>query len=460
MRKVFLENLPRRKDKTIDWNNCYGIILKFVYDNIEGEFELLDKIKNTNKINVKYLNNIIPVKTTAIKNCELGYLIGKMNYGFKYKINDIIKNKNGNIRIIDTFTIPKNNQNGELKYYKYKCEECGYEDKIYECNIDKGYGCPKCSKNNTRKINNAKKYIEVKDYINSLGLELLSKEYTGTHDNLKIKCKQGHEFERALSTFKGTPNRKGVKDCPICSGITINTYDSVKENLLSHNIKLLSEKYLNQDTKMKIKYISCGHEMNRNYYNIQKSNYECPKCKRKGYGRNTEQLKREIKYITKDEYKLLSEYKTMHDKVKVKHLKCNNIYEVTPHNFLDSGNRCPFCGQSKGENKISELLNKLNVNYVPQYSYDNLLSKYGNPLRFDFAIINNFNKIDFLIEYDGEFHYIKLYKEQDFEGQLERDELKNNYCKENNIDLLRIHYWEFDNLENILRDKLKKKGLI
>ena len=54
MRKVFLENLPRRKDKTIDWNNCYWIILKFVYDDIEGEFELLDKIKNTNKINVKY----------------------------------------------------------------------------------------------------------------------------------------------------------------------------------------------------------------------------------------------------------------------------------------------------------------------------------------------------------------------------------------------------------------------
>ena len=33
---------------------------------------------------------------------------------------------------------------------------------------------------------------------------------------------------------------------------------------------------------------------------------------------------------------------------------------------------------------------------------------------------------------------------------VRRDNIKNNYCRENNIKLLRIPYWDYDNIENIL----------
>ena len=41
--------------------------------------------------------------------------------------------------------------------------------------------------------------------------------------------------------------------------------------------------------------------------------------------------------------------------------------------------------------------------------------------------------------------------------QLTREQfisLKNEYCKNNDIELLRIPYYEFDNIENILENRL------
>lgn len=35
-----------------------------------------------------------------------------------------------------------------------------------------------------------------------------------------------------------------------------------------------------------------------------------------------------------------------------------------------------------------------------------------------------------------------------------RDNIKTTYCSINNIDLLRIPYWDFSNIENILKNKL------
>ena len=45
---------------------------------------------------------------------------------------------------------------------------------------------------------------------------------------------------------------------------------------------------------------------------------------------------------------------------------------------------------------------------------------------------------------------IEIFKE----GQI-RDQIKNKYCKDNNITLIRIPYWDFDNIENILKEHLK-----
>ena len=63
-----------------------------------------------------------------------------------------------------------------------------------------------------------------------------------------------------------------------------------------------------------------------------------------------------------------------------------------------------------------------------------------------------------LIEFDGIQHYEIRGHFGGYDGFVDtkiRDTIKNIYCKDNNIDLLRIPYWDYKNIENILVNKLK-----
>ena len=150
MRKVFLKNLKYSKSgRTIRWNDCEGITINFIYDYIEGDIKILNKIPYSDKINIEYNNNQYTIKTDTLLRCEIGYIINgvikrKDEYYFKYNIWDIITNEASSIKLTNNILIKKKTQTGYYKYYEYKCLKCGYEDKLYESNIVKGYGCPLC----------------------------------------------------------------------------------------------------------------------------------------------------------------------------------------------------------------------------------------------------------------------------------------------------------------------------
>ena len=82
-------------------------------------------------------------------------------------------------------------------------------------------------------------------------------------------------------------------------------------------------------------------------------------------------------------------------------------------------------------------------------------------LRFDFALFNSVNQICRLIEFDGEQHYESNIKNsgwntyQKYEYTYQNDQKKNKIAKDNNIPLVRIPYWERDNitLEMLLGDQ-------
>lgn len=104
---------------------------------------------------------------------------------------------------------------------------------------------------------------------------------------------------------------------------------------------------------------------------------------------------------------------------------------------------------SKGEEKISSLLKSAHIAFKREYSFPNLKSYQGILLRFDFAIFIE-NSLYCLLEYDGEAHFQQInhfHKTQsDFRRAQERDRIKNKYCLLNNIKLIRIPYWEIQNL--------------
>lgn len=125
--------------------------------------------------------------------------------------------------------------------------------------------------------------------------------------------------------------------------------------------------------------------------------------------------------------------------------ECGNQHEVSSNRLKNGSTQsCGCISTSIGEINIKKILEDNNISYAEQYTFSDL--KNIKPLRFDFAIFEN-NKLVRLIEFDG----IQHFKEQEYftHGLTEiknNDIIKNKYCKDNNIPLVRIPYWERDKM--------------
>lgn len=122
---------------------------------------------------------------------------------------------------------------------------------------------------------------------------------------------------------------------------------------------------------------------------------------------------------------------------------------------------CPICSTLKNEKLISDILNRWGYKFEQQKRFPDCRDK--NPLPFDFYL-PDFNV---LIEYDGEYHYKSIPRksnDNDADYRLEstqrHDNIKTNYCKQNNLYLIRIPYWKQNDIEYILFDELVKAGAI
>lgn len=82
--------------------------------------------------------------------------------------------------------------------------------------------------------------------------------------------------------------------------------------------------------------------------------------------------------------------------------------------------------------------------------FSDLISDKNVPLRFDFAIINDDQTVERLIEYDGEQHYLdktnEFWKRDNLTQRQAKDSLKNIYCNSHGLKLVRIPYWEKNNI--------------
>lgn len=120
---------------------------------------------------------------------------------------------------------------------------------------------------------------------------------------------------------------------------------------------------------------------------------------------------------------------------------CGNFKIVSSTNLIE--HRIQSCGcinYSIGEQNIENCLKNNNFIYKKQYTFNDLPKKY-----FDFAVFDNNNNLIKLIEFDGPQHYDKKYNWYS-EEQVKRDIEKNEYCKINNISLLRIRYDDRDRI--------------
>ena len=100
---------------------------------------------------------------------------------------------------------------------------------------------------------------------------------------------------------------------------------------------------------------------------------------------------------------------------------------------------------SYGQIKIEDILNQAGLDFKEEYSFDDLVSSSGHPLRFDFAVFDDDGDIDFLIQYQGIQHYKPKSKFGGLTGLKKQqfyDMRKREYCKKHNINLILIPYWD------------------
>lgn len=196
------------------------------------------------------------------------------------------------------------------------------------------------------------------------------------------------------------------------------------------------EPYQRNHSKITVRHDTCGkvYEVTPHAFLQGK---RCPECfgnKRK----TTEEFSNEVDELSDGEYTLVSRYINNRTHVTIKHTECGREYSVTPKDFL-RGNRCPYCKQSKGEKMVQKILDRARVKYEIQKVYDDLKSNYQS-LPFDFYL----PEYNLLIEYDGIQHFEEVQffgGAAKLESQKRRDNLKNEYARQNNIQLLRIPYY-------------------
>ena len=357
---------------------------------------------------------------------------------------------NSHIEVVEAYTDAKTK-------ILHKCKIDGCEWRATPNNVLGGHGCPECARKLTaQKLRKThEEYIKKVTKINP-NIEVLG-EYVKNSINILHRCKiDGYKWmARPANILTGY-------GCPMCSGSIKKTREEYVNELkdINSNIEVLGE-YVDRHTKILHKCKVDGHEWHATPSHILNGT-GCPICSK--ISQIQKRRKSHCKYISQvnvvnPNIEVIGEYINSQTKILHKCRFCGYQWYIVPNNILN-GQGCPKCCISHGEKDIENYLVQHNISYINQYKFNNCRNK--RPLPFDFYL----PEYNICIEYDGVQHF----EPTDFAGRGElwankkleqiqyNDEIKNRYCKDNNIILLRIKYNE--DIKNALDDVFNKQKII
>lgn len=343
--------------------------------------------------------------------------------------------------------------------------ECG---KFYEVSPNKflnGRRCPHCKGKRLSKIF-ARTQEEFESEIEDIGngeYTVLG-EYVNAHTRIDIRhdvCGEVFEY-RPYSILGG-------QKCMGCYSTNRKSHSYfLKEvfELVGDEYTVLTE-YKNNKEKVTLRHEVCGH-----VYDVTPNSFtggrRCPPCSQKEGARKItktpEEFERDFYDRFDNKYFLVGNFASYNSPIKIRHNKCGYEWEVVmDHFYYFSGSfedSCPNCRVSRGESRISRWLTENEIEYIAQHSIEECRDI--RPLRFDFFLPDTCHGKQCVIEYDGEHHFMPIpYSSipenniKDFKDTVRRDEIKNAYCRDNDILLIRIPYWDFNIIEDILTRFLK-----
>jgi hypothetical protein len=294
-------------------------------------------------------------------------------------------------------------------------------------------------------IERAKKYHRNKyDYSKSIYCKCL--------DKLIISC-------NIHGDFKQTPNSHlNGQGCPKCGIIKRGNDKILKAN---KNFKYKANKIHNNkydysitnysSSRNKVEIICFEHGIFEQIASDHLNGHCCPKCSHPSKKLTTEEFIKKANNVHNNVYDYsFVKYINAHKKIKI-FCKKHGEFSQKPNSHL-CGQGCPFCNNSKGEEKITQFLKKNHIIFEYQKGFDNCKNN-KHKLYFDFYLPEKKT----LIEYDGIQHY---YAFEHFGGNLklnkiqQNDKIKTEYAINNDLILLRIKYTERNNISEILKNNI------
>lgn len=342
-----------------------------------------------------------------------------------------------------------------------------------EKHYGRGHGCPKCKGKRLSKhfktgtedfIKKAKeKHGNYYDYS-------LVEYGENDDDKVKIICPIHDIFEQAPKKHLGG---QGCPDCGVIKRANTQrfTADEVMDKfIIKHGDKFdyPNFEYSGIDNEIEVRCKRHDHLFNTTPYLHLKNEYSCPRCAYEIIGEkgrlSQEEWVNKAKLIHGDLYQYDDvEYITGDKEVAIYCNACQKNFTIKATLHISKGNECgcPHCNMSKGEKIVKSWLDKNNIRFKPQFKARHLncgLFQVGSGrYSYDFFIPS----ISLLIEIDGQQHFKPINfsgKMKDMEivhkKSIDRDIVKNEIADLNNIDLLRIPYWEICNIEFILQETI------
>lgn len=269
-------------------------------------------------------------------------------------------------------------------------------------------------------------------------------KYEGSRNKVKIICKIHGIFEQlAYNHLLG-------KECNMCKpnfGEKLTKLDFIKKSNNIHKFEYDYSlvNYINNKSKVKI--ICKKHGIFEQEPRSHLSGMKCATCQGNKKLTKLDFIERSsVLFNNKYDYSL-SEIDGTKSKTKIICPKHGEFEQVVDSHLRGHG--CSSCNESKGEKIISWFLDKNNIRYEKQKMFDKCRDI--RRLKFDFYIPD----INTCIEFDGKHHFEKIeFGQKKLEDTIKKDKIKNIFCLENKIGLIRISYEQniIEELEKILKD--------
>lgn len=245
-----------------------------------------------------------------------------------------------------------------------------------------------------------------------------------------------------------------ITDCPLkYEGSLPNRFINIKGDTYNHLEVLYLVGFKNKRSEWLCKCHNCGKYVVVNSHNLRTGHTKSCGCL------ISEKLRVDLTGQTFGYLEVLGYDKSINENPywKVRCKNCNKEYSVCGY-ALKKQLSCG-CVKSHGEKKITNLLLENNISFIPQKTFEDLVGKNNNKLRFDFAIYMN-GTLSHLIEMQGIQHYYNVFNipQEEFDYRISLDNKKREWCKNQNIPLIEIKYDEEITIEKLLL--YRTKGII